>query len=158
MEEQRAQATKKMFEAFSQFKKVQKYIFTSKGIKRSEFHVLMIIYKLTQDKQQGVKVLDISRKLEIAPPSITLLVNSLVKDGYVQRKTNEEDRRSVQINLTEKGLSVLKKSWETINSCLERIVDNLGIEKSNQFSDLLSGICQYFKEYNSSETGCDEKE
>lgn len=146
LEEDKAQATQKLFEVFGEFKKVQKHLFSYEGIRRSEFHVLLIIFKLTKENQQGVKVLDISREMEIAPPSITLLVNSLVKDGYVERKTNEEDRRAVQINLTEKGCWVLRQCTQSIHARLEGIVDYLGIEKSNLFSDLLSDICLYFKE------------
>lgn len=146
MEENKAQATQRLFEVFGEFKKVQKHLFSYKGIRRSEFHILLIIYKLTQENQQGVKVLDISREMEIAPPSITLLVNSLVQDGYVERKTNAEDRRSVQISLTEKGCQALSQCTQSIHTHLEEIVDYLGIEKSNQFSDLLSDICQYFRE------------
>jgi DNA-binding MarR family transcriptional regulator len=83
---------------------------------------------------------------EIAPPSITLLVNSLVQDGYVERRTNAEDRRSVQISLTKKGLQALNQCTQFIHARLERIVDYLGVEKSNLFSDLLSEICKFFKE------------
>ena len=145
MEGNKAQATQKLFDVFGEFKKVQKNLFSYEGIRRSEFHVLMIICKLTKENQQGVKVLDISREMGIAPPSITLLVNSLVKDGYVERKTNEEDRRSVQISLTNRGFQVLNQCRQTIHTRLEGIVDALGIEKSNLFSDLLSEICQYFR-------------
>lgn len=146
MEGNKTQATQRLFEVFGEFKKVQKRLFSYKGIRRSEFHVLLIIYRLTKENSTGVKVLDISREMEITPPSITLLVNSLVQDGYVERKTNEEDRRSVQISLTERGCQVLNQCTQFIHTRLEGIVDYLGVEKSNLFSDLLSDICKYLEE------------
>lgn len=146
MEGDKTQAIQRLFEVFAEFKKVQKHLFSYEGIRRSEFHVLLIIKKLTKENQQGVKVLDISREMGIAPPSITLLVNSLVMDGYVERKINEEDRRSVQINLTDKGCLMLEQCKKSIHTRLEGIVDYLGIEKSHLFSDLISEICLYFKE------------
>ena len=157
METEKKQATQRLFEVFTQFKRIGKQPQYNNELRRSEFHTMVVIYKLTKDNREGVKILDISREMEIAPPSVTLMVNNLVKGGFVERKVNVEDRRSVQINLTPLGRSILQKSWEDVYHWLEGVVDYIGVEKSNLLSDLLSDVCLYFKEHMHPESGAEEK-
>ena len=54
--------------------------------------------------------------------SMTKLVDSLVRDGWVRRRRGDKDRRNVQIVLTESGLSAMKgiiADIETIDGSLE---------------------------------------
>jgi DNA-binding MarR family transcriptional regulator len=50
----------------------------------------------------------IAKKFLIAKPQMTLLINQLVDTGIVTRKPNLEDRRVVDLKLTEKGNATLK--------------------------------------------------
>lgn len=148
MEDPKRMATRKLFEVFTEARKIGKYYFLQRELRRGEFYVLLTIYKLTGKEQHGVKILDISRAMEIAPPSVTIMVNNLVKNGYAERRINEEDRRAVQVSLTEKGFSILKKSQENIYNWFEGVVNHLGVEKSNQLASLLDEVCQYLKDRN----------
>jgi DNA-binding MarR family transcriptional regulator len=51
---------------------------------------------------QMVRQRDLAEALEISKPSVSALVDRLIRDGYVQRVPHPEDRRSVAIEPTPK--------------------------------------------------------
>ncbi|HAH25044.1 MAG TPA: MarR family transcriptional regulator [Prolixibacteraceae bacterium] len=53
---------------------------------------------------------DIGKCLSMAKPHITVIVDKLIEEGYVERQSDPADRRIVNILLTEKGLA----DFETI--------------------------------------------
>ncbi len=67
-------------------------------ITHSQWFVLCFI---DQYKNLGIK--EISKMLCITSSAATQLVDGLVESGYVERKTNSDDRRSLQLALSSKG-------------------------------------------------------
>ena len=57
----------------------------------------------------SMTVSEISRRLGIAKPNITPLVDRLLESGFVERKRNEEDRRRVDISICYSGVQELSK-------------------------------------------------
>ena len=53
--------------------------------------------------EKSVRVRDISEELGITPGGISQQVDTLVKMGLLERKTDEKDRRVVRISLTRDG-------------------------------------------------------
>ena len=51
---------------------------------------------------------EIANARHVAPGTITVAVNSLVKKGYLRRKKNESDKRIVHLFLSEKGKKVIE--------------------------------------------------
>ena len=47
----------------------------------------------------SMNVSEISRRLGIAKPNITPLIDRLIEDRYVERKRDENDRRMVNVNI-----------------------------------------------------------
>ncbi|MFB6214686.1 MAG: MarR family winged helix-turn-helix transcriptional regulator [Candidatus Bipolaricaulia bacterium] len=70
---------------------------------------------------QNKNVGSIARRLQIAQPTASRVVDSLVKKGLVKRERSEVDRRKVKLGLTEKGESITEGINE-INRTLEEIV------------------------------------
>lgn len=52
---------------------------------------------------QGLTLGEVSRRLMVSPGNITALVDRLVADGLVERRTNDEDRRSAIVRLSARG-------------------------------------------------------
>jgi DNA-binding MarR family transcriptional regulator len=59
-----------------------------------------VLYRLAKGKQLSS---ELSRMLNVTTPTITQLVDSLVKKGYVERQPDAEDRRKIYLRLTPKG-------------------------------------------------------
>ena len=72
----------------------------------SKFRLLNSIKYFMKNNPEGIKASDLGHHLEITPARITHMVNSLEKDGYVERLSVPNDRRIVLIKLTEKGKNI----------------------------------------------------
>ena len=72
-------------------------------------------------------VSEISRRLGIAKPNITPLVDRMLESGFVERKRNEEDRRRVDISICPIGVQQLSK----IRAKMRDLVGNWASSLSN---------------------------
>lgn len=66
---------------------------------------------------------DIGKCLSMPKPHITVIVDKLIEEGYVERQSDPKDRRVVNILLTEKGL----KDFEEIKLAIS---ENLKVKLS----------------------------
>ena len=65
-------------------------------------------------------------------PSMTRLIDNLVKLGMVERRSTPTDRRSNLIFLTEKGKSIEQKAYDAVNETMDFAlagIDEKGLEQ-----------------------------
>ena len=56
-------------------------------------------------KRYGIlSMTDIGKYLSMPKPHITVIVDKLIEEGYVERQNDPKDRRIINIQITEKGL------------------------------------------------------
>jgi len=95
----------------------------SNRITHSQWFVLCLI---NEHKNMGIK--EVSNILGITSSAGTQLVDGLVKSGYVARKTNLNDRRSLQLGISQKGqknIAALKKQHaKTMGILFKALSDN----------------------------------
>ncbi|MEZ0536665.1 MarR family winged helix-turn-helix transcriptional regulator [Caldicellulosiruptoraceae bacterium PP1] len=115
------------------------------GIKRSEFFLLNLLYH-NVDKEQGMKVSDISSALEITPAAVTHMINSLEDLGYVKRINHPTDRRVVLISLTQKGFELTEKMHQEFYEDSKDLVNYLGTDKSFELIKLLKLSIKFYQE------------
>lgn len=59
---------------------------------------------------------------QVKPPTMSRIVDALVADGLVTRAVPEEDRRSVRIAATQKGIAVMEQGRERrVAALMERL-------------------------------------
>lgn len=87
-----------------------------------------------------MSVSEISRRLGIAKPNITPLVDRLYESGYVDRQHDENDRRVVNIVLLEAGEAKLAAIRATISRQILTQVDGLSISEFRELNESLSSI------------------
>ena len=78
----------------------------------------------------------------LTPPGASLFVNKLVKQGYLDRKDDPEDRRNVLISLTPKGESVLHDVDERLNEFVLQYLDTCSKEEWNAVVAAARIICR----------------
>ena len=54
-------------------------------------------------KQDGQSQIELSKNLNVAPPTVNKMVKSLVESGFIQSQRDTKDTRIVRIFLTKKG-------------------------------------------------------
>ena len=100
----------KFVDTFENLTRLQKQNQTLMGIKKSEARILLCIEYLSQEKDCKSIVSNISKHLSIASPTATELVKNLTDNGYVERHVNENDKRFVEITLTNSGKKIVHKA------------------------------------------------
>ena len=78
----------------------------------------------------------------LTPPGASLFVNKLVKQGYLNRKDDPEDRRNVLISLTPKGDAFLRNVDERLNRFVLRYLDTCSEEEWNTVVSAARIICR----------------
>lgn len=78
------------------------------GLQKRHIYIVKICYELSK-KQDEVRVTDIADAIKVTLPSITKNISTLEKKGYIKKEANSEDKRVINIVLTEKGLALYKE-------------------------------------------------
>lgn len=93
-----------------------------------------------------MKVSEISRFLGITPPTVTQLINSLEAKQMVVRQADASDRRVVRIKLTERGKIITRRARDHMDASLNKLVEYLGEDESNQLADLLLKVHRFIED------------
>jgi DNA-binding MarR family transcriptional regulator len=89
------------------------------GLSASQHQALLAIQGYPE--RSVVSVGELSERLQIEPHSTVGLLDRLEKRNLVKRETSKEDRRCVQISLTEEGLDFLDKLSRVHRQELKRV-------------------------------------
>lgn len=101
-----------------------------------QFNILRILRGM-QPEAATIKIL--TQRMIDKMSNASRLVEKLKKKGLVERKECELDRRQVDIFITQKGLEVVEKASELLESGLTNAM-KLTNEEANQLSDLLDKL------------------
>lgn len=134
----------KLLKAFMQFRKKGWHEKKIAGHNPSEFKVLAAIEQGLKENKDDMKVSEISQKLQVTPPTVTQIINTLEKEGLVERTFDPEDRRAVKIKLTQKGMEATTQARNAFYKRFNGLIDFLGEEESEQLAELLMKVSDYF--------------
>ena len=98
------------------------------------------IMKLTRQNPQGITLREFAQVMQSSPSSASVMVDSLVNRGLLERSQNPNDRRTVCIRLSEKGSKTLKESQELVKRDLAQLVDKLSAEERSQLAGIMSKL------------------
>ncbi|MDQ2809365.1 MAG: MarR family transcriptional regulator [Chloroflexota bacterium] len=138
--------TRRLLEAFTQFRRTNARPGTVAGVTHSELMVLACIKEAMGSNENGIRVSEISSLLRVAMPTITQQLNSLTTGGYVEKRSDPDDGRVVRIILTPRGESVMQAARDVLVGALAGLVDYLGEEKTNMLIELMGEVSTYFQD------------
>ncbi len=88
-------------------------------------------------RNPGSSLSEIAHGLRLTPPTVSVAVRRLEKSGFLERKPDPHDKRSIQIHLTQTG-KVLYQKGETYRlRKVEHLLSALAPEDRKQFIILL---------------------
>lgn len=99
-----------------------------------QFNVLRI---LRGQKGKAINLQDIQERMISKMSNTTRLVDKLIKKKFVKRTICKENRRKVEISITDLGLKTLKKADPIIDTTEKNITKNLTQEELTQLNKLL---------------------
>jgi DNA-binding MarR family transcriptional regulator len=94
---------REMMETFHRFRQVMRKPAHMDGMKSGEMAVMAAVAFHQKETGEGIRVSEIGKMMKIAPPTVTQFISGLEKRGWLIRRMDAQDRRSVQVTLTEEG-------------------------------------------------------
>jgi len=98
--------------------------------------------------KDGLKASEVAERSFSNPGTLTSVVNTLVRDGFVERRADEADRRVVRIFITEPGRSLIayyvsqaipwwRKAFDFVDPDDEAVVRKFFVQMIDHFSKLI---------------------
>ncbi len=105
------------------------------GYKISEpkFFVLLALYK----SDDGIPLNELGKMLLVSRANMTTLIERMVRDGYVEKRENDEDKRSTKAYLTALGKELLSDITKAHKEFSKRLVVHLDEEEKAVLNSLL---------------------
>jgi DNA-binding MarR family transcriptional regulator len=96
----------------------------------------------------GLKATEVADRAWSSPGTLTSVVNTLVRDGFVERKPDQADRRVVRLYITDRGRAVItyyvsqasawwRKAFDFVDSDDEIVVRRFFIQMIDHLSQLI---------------------
>lgn len=114
-------------------------LFSEYGINPGQMNALVFVQVQT-DNGRRVCQRDIEKYINLRASSVSILLSSLEKSGFIVRTVAEGDARTKYITLTEKGKSICIKNKLLMDRCDALIESALTEEEQRTFLDLLNKI------------------
>jgi DNA-binding MarR family transcriptional regulator len=98
--------------------------------------------------EDGLKASEVADRAWSSPGTLTSVVNTLVRDGFVERSADAADRRVVRLYITDQGRAVItyyvsqaavwwRKAFDFVDSDDEAVVRRFFIQMINHLSQLI---------------------
>ncbi len=117
-----------VFEIADQIQNSLSSHFARYGLTQARFIVLLTMF--TGDKSNW-NPLELAEIIKVKPPTMTGILDVLVRDEYVIRKSDEKDRRKILVYLTAKGKRKIKEILPDHFNRISSSFKNLGIPKNS---------------------------
>jgi DNA-binding MarR family transcriptional regulator len=111
------------------------------GLSLPQYHLLEA---LRHEDELTVGVL--AEAAGVAPPTATRMLDCLLRDGYVERRHSEADRRSVLISLTPSGRVAVQSAHEQVSAWRRRVFESLEPAEREQAAALLTRLSRAMEE------------
>ena len=86
------------------------------------------------------KLKTLANERDISPPTATVLIDRLVRSGYVKREASLEDRRVVMVSLTKKGEKNVQNFLSTVRNKWKKILTHLTSKEQEQYLNILKKV------------------
>jgi len=110
------------------------------GITNEQWLVLKVI-----DANPAVSQTEIAEKSQKEKTNITRIIDLLEKNGFIERRRDEKDRRMYRIHATEEGKKVLKAVNPITQKTEEICAQTLNKKQVKEIIDSLDAVCESIK-------------
>jgi len=109
------------------------------GLSRQKMNLLILVRN-----KDGMPMKYYIEKLNVKKSNFTKLSNDLIKEGFLQRKSNPKDRRSIILTITEKGRSTMSKERKDIRNAFYKKIQSLSEKEISNLNNSLETILDIF--------------
>ena len=111
------------------------------GLTLPQYHLLEA---LRDDDELAVGAL--AEAAGVAAPTATRMLDCLARDGYVERRHSEADRRAVLVSLTPTGREAVEAAHAQVSAWRRRVFESLEPAEREQAAALLNRLTEVLEE------------
>jgi DNA-binding MarR family transcriptional regulator len=112
----------------------------SSGITPPQFMILSSL-----DKNGESRMTDLARALGVSTAAVTGIVDRLVRDGCIVRRSDPKDRRIVKVGLTAKATRMVKEMMEHRKKLTMRIFGMISQREREEYLKILMHVREHLK-------------
>jgi MarR family transcriptional regulator, transcriptional regulator for hemolysin len=105
------------------------------GITRAQWLVLTRLHR-----HPGASLSELAERMEVEKATAGRMIDRLVANGWVARRTQRDDRRVKRVYLTPEAERVHKRIWRVAESTVEDALTGLSAQESKQLMALLQRV------------------
>jgi DNA-binding MarR family transcriptional regulator len=106
-----------------------------------QFFVLDLVGRKGEEKMS-----DLAKFINVTTAAMTGIVERLVKNGYVVRVYDPDDRRIIKIKLTPKGAKILKDMIQKRKEITIKMFGSISQEEREEYLKILAHVHDHLKE------------
>ena len=118
----------------------QEYMRVTCNLSIAEYRGIM-----SQEKGQDTTCMELSEIMGLSPSRSSRVIDNLVRRGYLIRKTNTRDRRSMAITLSEKGIEAKEKIKKNQKELEDDLQKRFSDEVISSIKSSLKILLEYFE-------------
>ena len=115
----------------------EKFLKTTAGLSNNQYNVLRI---LRGSHPARLACSEIAERMIARDPDITRLVDRLTRRGLVARLRSRQDRRVVEVAITDQGRELLRTLDPHVNRMPKAMLGHLGAARLKQLGQLLEQV------------------
>jgi len=105
------------------------------GLTTTQFFLLTALYE-----EEDIAISALARKVVLDKATLTGLIDRLERDGFVTRRINPEDRRTVRVRLTPKAEKLRETMADLYHKINRKFLSFLTEEEQKTFEQVVSKI------------------
>lgn len=104
---------------------------------------LFAVITMTKLNPIGVNLKDLAARMNITVPAASVLVESMVQRGFLEREINPHDRRAVCIRISETGQQIFDVIHQEMTVQVNKLIAVLTSEEREAFKSIIE---KFYKE------------
>jgi DNA-binding MarR family transcriptional regulator len=105
-----------------------------------EYTLRQLYYIELIDKNQGISVSEISKKLDVKKSTVSVAINQLIEIDIVTKIQSTTDKRFYFLKLTSKGKEIMKMHEQVHKNTIKKILTVLNNEEVENFIKIVDKI------------------
>jgi MarR family 2-MHQ and catechol resistance regulon transcriptional repressor len=133
--------------AYGLIKRIQEPFFARFGVTVSQWGVLRVLHRACGEGLDGLRLTDLGERLIIRPPSVTGVVDRLLRLGLVARTASDSDLRVKYVRLTPEGLELVERVLAGSQTRVDTLMGGLSSKEQGQLHRLLVRLESHLKTF-----------
>ena len=117
------------------FDRIRERMATALGLSGIQYHILMVVAELTPDEPVTVSL--IADRLHTSGAYVTMESKKLMRRGFLDKRPNPDDGRSVILHLTKEGQAAIDSFTPHLQKINDELFDGMGPETFARFREIV---------------------